>query len=85
MVSPRVEKPEPLTAADNSLRFADGIVDEGRKRIITVQEDHSGSGEAVNTIAAIGNPKIHRMIALQLLRLLPFPSQRIYDMRQISS
>lgn len=54
VLAPKVEEPKPLTAAGNSLRFADGIIDEPRKRIITVQEDHSGSGEAVNTIAAVG-------------------------------
>ena len=51
-VSPSVQPPEPLTP-EGKLRFADGILDAGRQRIITVQEDHSGSGEAVNTIAAI--------------------------------
>ena len=54
VLSPKVEDPQPLTAADSKLRFADGIIDEARKSIITVQEDHSGSGEAVNTIAIIG-------------------------------
>ena len=51
-VSPSVQPPEPLTP-EGKLRFADGILDASRQRIITVQEDHSGSGEAVNTIAAV--------------------------------
>ncbi|CAL5220350.1 g2347 [Coccomyxa viridis] len=51
-VSPSVQPPEPLTP-EGKLRFADGILDATRQRIITVQEDHSGSGEAVNTIAAV--------------------------------
>ena len=51
-VSPSVQPPEPLTP-DGKLRYADGILDASRQRIITVQEDHSGSGEAVNTIAAV--------------------------------
>ncbi len=44
--------PEPLTP-EGKLRYADGVVDARRGRIIAVQEDHSGSGEAVNTVAAI--------------------------------
>ena len=47
-----MQPPEPLTP-EGKLRFADGILDATRQRIITVQEDHSGSGEAVNTIAAV--------------------------------
>lgn len=46
-------EPQALTAADMGLRFADAIVDVHHDRLIAVQEDHSGSGEAVNTIAAI--------------------------------
>ena len=38
----------------SELRFADGVVDTKRNRLVTVQEDHSGKGEAVNTIAAVG-------------------------------
>lgn len=54
MLTPSVQQPEALTPADSKLRFADGIIDEARNSIITVQEDHSGSGEAVNTIAIVG-------------------------------
>lgn len=34
-------------------RYADGVLDLGRDRLITVREDHTGSGEAVNTIVAV--------------------------------
>jgi len=51
-VNPSVKPPEPLTP-EAKLRYADGILDAKRQRIIAVQEDHSGSGEAVNTIAAV--------------------------------
>ncbi len=52
VVSPDVQASEALTP-ESKLRFADGVVDAKRNRIIAVQEDHSGSGEAVNTIAAV--------------------------------
>jgi dienelactone hydrolase len=49
--------PEPLTPAPLSpkrhLRYSDGVLDRGRRRWIGVREDHTGEGEAVNTIAAI--------------------------------
>lgn len=45
-------EPEPITA-EGSVRYADGCLDVYRNRLICVQEDHSGTGEAVNTIAAI--------------------------------
>jgi hypothetical protein len=35
------------------MRYADGVIDRGRNRMICVREDHTGEGEAVNTIAAI--------------------------------
>ena len=47
-----MKPPEPLTP-EGKLRHADGILDAKRGRIIAVQEDHSGSGEAVNSIAAV--------------------------------
>jgi hypothetical protein len=52
-----MKPPEPLTP-ESKLRFADGILDAKRGRIIAVQEDHSGSGEAVNSIAAVCEPTI---------------------------
>ncbi len=45
-------EPQPLTPAAD-LRYADGIIDQQRGRIICVQEDHTGAGEAVNTLVSI--------------------------------
>jgi dipeptidyl aminopeptidase/acylaminoacyl peptidase len=45
------ESPEPLTHADG-MRYADMTMDALRSRIVCVREDHTGSGEAVNTIVA---------------------------------
>ncbi len=44
---------QPLTPTAD-LRYADGIIDQQRGRIICVQEDHTGAGEAVNTLVSIG-------------------------------
>lgn len=44
--------PEQVTHTEGT-RYADGVVDGARNRLICVREDHSGAGEAVNTIAAI--------------------------------
>ncbi|MBI5877991.1 MAG: S9 family peptidase [Chloroflexi bacterium] len=44
--------PLPLSPAVD-LRYADGVMDRRRHRIIAVREDHTGPGEAVNTLAAI--------------------------------
>ena len=48
--------PQPITAAPtrgNDWRFADGVIDRRRARWIGVREDHTGAGEAVNTIVAV--------------------------------
>ena len=45
-------RPEPVTPAGD-LSHADFVCDRTRRRLIAVQEDHRGAGEAVNTIAAI--------------------------------
>eukprot|EP00208_Stichococcus_sp_RCC1054_P002843 CAMPEP_0206138646 /NCGR_PEP_ID=MMETSP1473-20131121/3468_1 /ASSEMBLY_ACC=CAM_ASM_001109 /TAXON_ID=1461547 /ORGANISM="Stichococcus sp, Strain RCC1054" /LENGTH=673 /DNA_ID=CAMNT_0053532135 /DNA_START=1045 /DNA_END=3066 /DNA_ORIENTATION=+ len=45
--------PEPLTGADTQHRFADAVVDKKFDRLVAVREDHSGEGEAVNTVSAI--------------------------------
>jgi dipeptidyl aminopeptidase/acylaminoacyl peptidase len=52
--------PEPLTpppdatSADRSLRYADGVIDPGRRRWLGVCEDHLVPGrEAVNTLVAV--------------------------------
>ena len=39
---------------DASLRYADGVIDAKRGRIICVREDHTGDGEPVNAIVAVG-------------------------------
>ena len=63
-------EPKRITDPDAKLRFADGRVDAGRGRLIVVQEDHSGEGEAVNTVAAVG--EWHWFCRLTcLLHLLP--------------
>ena len=46
-------KPEPVTP-ETAMRYADGVMDGGRGRIICVREDHTEEGEAVNTIVALG-------------------------------
>ena len=44
--------PLPLTP-EVAMRYADPIVDKKRGRLICVREDHTGTGEAVNTLASI--------------------------------
>src|SRR5215510_345140 len=44
--------PKPLTTA-TELRYADGIIDNARNRFFCVREDHSGHGEAINTLVSI--------------------------------
>ena len=44
--------PEAITP-ESELRYADGVMDRRRGRIICVREDHTGGGEPVNAIAAI--------------------------------
>jgi len=44
--------PEPITP-EAALRYADGIVDRARNRIICIREDHTGGREPVNTVTAI--------------------------------
>ncbi len=49
--------PEPITppapTPDINLRYADGVLDRARNRLLMVREDHTGPGEAVNTIVAV--------------------------------
>jgi dipeptidyl aminopeptidase/acylaminoacyl peptidase len=47
-------EPRPITPA-GALRYADPVFDPARSRLIAIREDHSGEGEAVNTIVAL-NP-----------------------------
>ncbi len=44
--------PQPLTP-EGAWRYADGVVDSPRQCLYCVREDHTGQGEAVNTIAAV--------------------------------
>lgn len=46
------QEPRPITP-EAQLRYADPVVDAARNRLICVREDHTGSGEAVNTIVAV--------------------------------
>ncbi len=46
--------PEPLTPAGADRRYADYVLDGRRLRLIAVREDHSGGGEAVNSIVSVG-------------------------------
>ncbi len=46
------EEPVPVTP-EGDLRHADFEVDARRSRLVCVQEDHSGDGEAVNSVVAI--------------------------------
>jgi dipeptidyl aminopeptidase/acylaminoacyl peptidase len=50
-------EPTPLTPAppapNRQWRFADGVIDQKRQRWIGVREDHTGAGEAVNTLVAV--------------------------------
>lgn len=46
--------PEPLTGADSQHRYADAVIDKRFDRLVAVREDHSGEGEPVNSVAAVG-------------------------------
>ncbi|HEX8846712.1 MAG TPA: S9 family peptidase [Pyrinomonadaceae bacterium] len=45
-------EPVPLTP-DVKMRYADPMIDRRRERLICVREDHTGEGEAVNTLVSI--------------------------------
>ncbi|MEB3214276.1 MAG: S9 family peptidase [Leptolyngbyaceae bacterium] len=49
---PQGQAPQPLTP-ELAYRYADAGVDASRNRLICVREDHTGEGEAVNTIVAV--------------------------------
>jgi len=55
--TPGAAEPQPLTpsppARGRDWRFADGVIDARRNRWIGVREDHTVTGEAVNTIVAV--------------------------------
>jgi dipeptidyl aminopeptidase/acylaminoacyl peptidase len=46
------QAPRPITP-EASLRYADGLLDRARGRIVCVREDHTVEGEAVNTLVAL--------------------------------
>ena len=48
----RSRRRRPDGAADG-LRYADGVVDRRRGRMVCVREDHSGAGEAIATLVAV--------------------------------
>jgi len=54
---PGAAEAQPLTPAppsrERQWRFADGVIDPKRLRWIGVREDHTGEGEAVNTLVAV--------------------------------
>ncbi|HEX9170962.1 MAG TPA: S9 family peptidase [Roseiarcus sp.] len=45
--------PAPTDAAADALRYADGVIDRRRGRMICVREDHTRAGEAVTTLASV--------------------------------
>src|SRR5271157_2179249 len=45
--------PAPTGAAADALRYADGVIDRHRGRMVCVREDHTGAGEAINTLAGV--------------------------------
>ena len=50
------QSPRPITPAAapaSALRYADGVIDRHRGRLICVHEDHARSGQAVNTLASL--------------------------------
>jgi dipeptidyl aminopeptidase/acylaminoacyl peptidase len=51
-------EPKPLTPAAE-LRYADGVIDRGRSLFFCVREDHSGHGEAINTLVSIDLSEEH--------------------------
>jgi dipeptidyl aminopeptidase/acylaminoacyl peptidase len=46
------ERPRPITP-EGALRYADGVVDRRRGRLICVREDHTVAGEPVNTLVGL--------------------------------
>ena len=46
------ERPRPITP-EGALRYADGVVDRRRGRLICVREDHTAAGEPANTLVGL--------------------------------
>ena len=48
------QQPRPITPPQtDALRYADGVIDRRRNRIICVQEDHTLPGKVINTLVSI--------------------------------
>ena len=45
--------PAPTGAAADALRYADGVIDQRRGRMVCIREDHTGAGEAITTLAGV--------------------------------
>ncbi len=52
-LSPSPITPRPTGVAADALRYADGVVDYRRGRMVCVREDHSGAGEAITTLVGV--------------------------------
>jgi dipeptidyl aminopeptidase/acylaminoacyl peptidase len=50
---PRPISPPPSSGPANALRYADGAIDRAHGRMICAREDHTGAGEAVNTLIGL--------------------------------
>ena len=50
---PRPITPPPTAGVADALRYADGVVDRRRGRLICVREDHVQNGDAVNAIVSV--------------------------------
>ena len=45
--------PAPAGAAADAFRYADGVIDRGRGRMVSVREDHTDAGEAITTLVGV--------------------------------
>ena len=45
--------PAPTGMAGDALRYADGVIDRRRGRMVCVREDHTGLGEAITTLVSV--------------------------------
>lgn len=50
---PRPITPLPASGPADALRYADGVFDWRRGRILCVREDHTGEGEAINALVGV--------------------------------
>jgi dipeptidyl aminopeptidase/acylaminoacyl peptidase len=54
--------PAALTA-EGTLRYADFVLDRGRRRLVSVREDHAGAGHPLNTLCAVGLDGVQTVLA----------------------